>query len=518
MMIQRIRNISFATALAVGLALAATSAQARPGNEENGEAIYAKRCLQCHGEDGDGLGPAAERLNPPPRDFTMGQYKFRTTHFEDIVPNDEDLFRMVADGMPGTAMPGWTSLLSEGDIWDVIQYIKVFAGIEEEVPEAQVDYGTQVPSSPESIAEGNRLFHEDDRCSECHGRTGKGDAIKKLMGDNKERTWPRNLTKPWTFRASNEPRDVYARISTGIAGTQMPSFADPVSKKKMTPEERWHVANYVTSLATTDRAVRADDIVIVAGQIEGALPADPNDEAWSAAEITTFPLVPQIIGKTRFFTPSNDTVTVSALYNATDIAFLLEWDDRTHSIVGDADAAKISDKNLTSDAIQIQLPVTIPEGMEKPYFIKGDNARPVNLWTWSSGSVETPGETSLENAAGLDQITPRDATNIGLKGAGVWKDGTWKVVLTRPLATVADEDLQFEPGRFTPIAFAAWDGSNSETGTKQTLTTWYWVLLKPTSGSGPLLGGLGAFLLLAAALFWWGQRAAVRTMESENEI
>lgn len=513
MMMHAIRNIL----LAATLGLAATSAQARPGNEEKGETIYVKRCLQCHGEDGDGLGPAAERLNPPPRDFTMGQYKFRTTHFDDIVPNDEDLYRMVADGMPGTAMPGWTSLLSQDDIWDVIQYIKVFAGIEEEVPEAQVDFGTQIASSAESIAEGDKLFHAGDRCSECHGNGGKGDAVKKLMGDNKERTWPRNLTKPWTYRASSDPRDIYARTSTGIAGTQMPSFADPISKKKLTSEERWHVANYVASLATTGRPVRADDIVIVASQVEGALPSDPNDEAWIAAELTTFPLVPQIVGKTRFFTPSNDTVTVSALYNETDIAFLLEWDDRTRSIVGDADAAKISDKTLNSDAIQIQLPVTIPEGMEKPYFIKGDNDHPVNLWTWTSGSVDAGNDVSLENAAGLDEITSRIAGDIGLTGTGVWKEGTWKAVLTRPLSTSSDKDLQFEVGRFIPIAFAAWDGSNSEVGTKQTLTTWYWILLKPTAGSGPLLGGLGVFLLLVAALFWWGQRATGRGIEDPRE-
>jgi mono/diheme cytochrome c family protein len=169
---------------------------------------------------------------------------------------------MINDGMPGTAMPDWGDMLSEQDIWDLIAHLKIFAGLEEEVPSEQVDYGTRVASSPESIARGKQLFHEGDRCSECHGEDGKGDAIKRLKDDSGFRTWPRNLTKPWTFRASNDQKDIYTRISTGIAGTQMPSFADPVSKKKLEPEDRWHVANYVNSLAKTEEVVRPENTVV----------------------------------------------------------------------------------------------------------------------------------------------------------------------------------------------------------------------------------------------------------------
>ena len=44
------------------------------GNAENGEEIYFQHCAGCHGEEGDGLGPGAERLLPPPRDFTSGMF------------------------------------------------------------------------------------------------------------------------------------------------------------------------------------------------------------------------------------------------------------------------------------------------------------------------------------------------------------------------------------------------------------------------------------------------------------
>ncbi|MFQ5565340.1 MAG: c-type cytochrome, partial [Paracoccaceae bacterium] len=359
-MVVRVAGYPSLMALAASLLLPAPPATAA-GDPDPGEAIYAKRCVGCHGEDGDGMGPAAERLNPPPRDFTMALYKFRTTGFDDYVPNDEDLLRMIRDGMPGTAMPGWGDVLSEADMRDLIAYIKVFGGLEEEVPTDQVDYGVQVAISEDSIAKGRELFR--DRCVECHGESGKGVATKRLKDDNGARTWPRNLTKPWTFRASNDPRDIFTRISVGIPGTQMPSFADPKSKKMLTIEERWHVANYVSSLAETVRVVRPENTVVKAGKIRGDLPAAPDDPIWADAEPSTFYLVPQIIAEERFFTPSNDTITVRALYNDEAVAILLEWDDRTMSLPGDPAAEGIADAPMAEDAVAVQLPAAIPEGM-----------------------------------------------------------------------------------------------------------------------------------------------------------
>jgi DMSO reductase family type II enzyme heme b subunit len=507
----------FIPAIAAGLlALSPHSALAQAGNGEKGEAIYQKRCLQCHGEEGDGLGPAAERLNPPPRDFTLGLYKIRSSAYDAELPNDADLFRMIRDGMPGTAMPGWFDLLSDQDIRDAIAYIKTFAELEG-APEEQVDYGTQVQSSPESIAAGDKLFHAEERCSECHGEAGKGDAVKKLKNDNGERTWPRNLTKPWTFRASNDPKDIFTRISVGIPTTQMPSFADPKSKKKLSIEERWHVANYVASLANTETVVRPENTVIQAARVAGELPTTPDDPAWKTAPPSTFFMVPQIVGKRRFFTAANDTVSVRALYNDKQIAIHLEWDDRTKSIPGDDKAKSIADAELTEDAIAVQFPMSIPPGMEKPYFLMGDAAKPVNLWRWSSGSTETPESVALLDATGIGAQVARDAAAITLTAKGSYNAGTWRVVMTRPLRTQsADKDLQFEEGRFIPIAFFAWDGSNSEAGTSHAMTTWYWLLLKPATGAKPIIAAVIAVFLIGGLLLWWGRTAAAKRRETPS--
>jgi DMSO reductase family type II enzyme heme b subunit len=488
--------------------LVAGTVSAKPGNVDKGKEIYDKRCTWCHGEEGDGEGAAKDRLNPPPRDFTSGNYKVKASDFEDMAPNDDDVFRMIRDGMPGTAMPGWSDILTEQDMWDLVAYVKSFAGFDAP-PAKQVDYGTQIASSAESIEKGKQLFEDGDRCVECHGKSGKGSASKRLKGDAGERTWPRNLTKPWTFRGSNEPKDIFTRISTGIAGTEMPSFADPQSNKKLSIEERWHVANYVASLAKTDKLVNAENTVVKANKVEGELPATPDDASWENSTPTTFFLVPQIIGEERFFRPSNDSITVRALYNDKTIAMLLEWDDRTKSIPGDGSAEKLADAPIAEDGVAVQLPVIIPKEMQKPYFGMGDAANPVNIWHWKSGTKDGAETVALLNSKGFKEIEKRDAVEVGLAAKASYNDGTWKVLITRPLTTSATEkDIQFVEGQFIPVAFAAWDGSNySEKGSKHTMTTWYWLLLKPASGSKPLITALIVMGLFIAGLLWWARSA-----------
>ena len=370
--------------------------------------------------------------------------------------------------------------------------------------------------SAESIEQGRQLFLDNDRCAECHGQEGKGDSIKGLKDDIGYRTWPRNLTKPWTFRASNDPRDIFSRISTGIPGTQMPAFSDPSSDKHLTIEERWHVANYVNSLAKVQEVVKPENTVVKADKVDGKLPEAIDDPRWEKTVPSTFFLVPQIIGQERFFTPSNDTITARSLYNDTGIAILLEWDDRTRSIPGDETAEKISDPEIAQDAVAVQLPLTIPQGGEKPYFGMGDAAHPVNIWHWRSGTTGEPQSVNLINALGFDEIEPRDAEAAGISAHGDYDNGTWRVLLRRALkAPDQDKDIELVEGRMIPIAFAAWDGSNSEKESRHSMTPWYWLLLKPAVGLRPILFAVIAALLVFAVLLWW-QWTVSNTRKSAN--
>ena len=138
----------------------------------------------------------------------------------------------------------------------------------------------------------------------------------------------------------------------------------------------------------------------------------------------------------------------------------------------------------------------------------GDVSKPVNLWQWSSGTASSDETVKLLNAAGYNETEERDAVAAGFSAIGAYDNGTWRVVMKRPINTPeTDKDIQFEEGRFIPIAFANWDGSNSEVGSKHTFTTWYWLLLKPDTGAKPIISALIVAGLILGLLIWWARSA-----------
>jgi DMSO reductase family type II enzyme heme b subunit len=472
-------------------------AEEEPDGSVGIEAVYMKRCSWCHGEDGAGDGPAAPYLNPPPRDLTFGDYKWRSTPFDEPSPTDADLFGTIAGkksdkaaggwtGLDGTSMPGWGDLLTMEEIAGLVGYLRELAMLDP--PRArEVDTSGRVSPAnlPANLDDGRRLY--EDRCSECHGELGMGDARKRLKGDMGERTWPRNLTKPWTFRGGAAVKDIYKRIAVGVAGTQMPSFFDPASKKRLSSDQAWRVAEYVASLGTEYKKP-APANVIRAALVPGPLPEGPSDPAWDGAGLASLPLFPQIFLKERHFTPSVDSVTIRALYNNREIALLMEWDDPTKSIPGNKKAEEIAGGEVFQDAVAVEFPKEFVPGGSRPYFGMGGMGGtggaqdPVSIWRWKSApGDDLPGTLSLLESRGTNNIKKLD--DAGLTGKGRYEKGTWKVLLKRPLRPEgAREDIAFSPGVYTPVAFAAWDGSNGERGGRHVMTTWCWLVLDPGEG------------------------------------
>ncbi len=228
------------------IGVAAQSTQTPPSTSDRGgrgKALYDTHCAECHGETGKGDGPASGVLHPKPRDFTAGKYKLRTTESGSI-PTDDDLVRSVRQGVYATAMPGWQTLLSEGDILAVVDYIKSFSPRFATETPRPVDAGAPVPSSVESIARGQSAY-EKLRCASCHGNDGRGaGAITvRFQDDWQQPLTATDLTETWTFRGGATAHDVFLRFRTGMSGTPMPSFADAA-----TAPEMWDLANYVISL------------------------------------------------------------------------------------------------------------------------------------------------------------------------------------------------------------------------------------------------------------------------------
>ena len=95
-------------------------------DRERGKAVYKRYCVGCHGMNGDGRGIYRADLNPQPRDFTKGVFKW-TGGSAGSLPSDDDLLITISEGVYGTTMPRW-SALRESDRRYVIQYIKTFSG------------------------------------------------------------------------------------------------------------------------------------------------------------------------------------------------------------------------------------------------------------------------------------------------------------------------------------------------------------------------------------------------------
>lgn len=97
-----------------------------------------------------------------------------------------------------------------------------------------------IAASPESVEKGKALYLERTKgnCIFCHGETGSGN----------EANLPRLRRKPADL--SNKERmsamtdgEVFWKLSKGINGIM------PPGEKRMNEEERWHVVNYVRTLA-----------------------------------------------------------------------------------------------------------------------------------------------------------------------------------------------------------------------------------------------------------------------------
>ena len=90
---------------------------------EKGKKVYFKRCVWCHGVEGGGDGPSADRLFTRPRNFIQGTFKIRVTDSGEL-PMEADLIKTVKNGLQGSAMPAWGEFLAEDEIVAVVNFVK----------------------------------------------------------------------------------------------------------------------------------------------------------------------------------------------------------------------------------------------------------------------------------------------------------------------------------------------------------------------------------------------------------
>jgi mono/diheme cytochrome c family protein len=511
-------------ALSPGFIKGANPPKPDPAMVEAGKKIYFRKCVWCHGVDGAGDGPGADRLWPRPRNFNQGTFKIRHTASGELplfdptkpVSGKNDLFDTVTHGLPGSAMPSWDGILTEQQRLQVLSFVTMqlvkdrkFDDKTETVTVLDINNKNlkQVGYSKESIEKGANLFVEK-KCIECHGAEGRGDGNPFNLKDD----WgfpiqPANMHKCWNFRGSRqdpyEVKNIFRTFSTGVNGTPMPSFAD-----NTTVEERWHIANFVNSICERDtkgNPLPIDPLtdkpkinfVVPSTVIEGEIPADPNDKKWQGLDRRFIGMGGQITHKPRNFVNRLDDLWVRSLYNKKEIAFMFQWDDRSKSQAAagvtvasiteappktgepDSIAAKQNNYEVYNDGVAIQFPAKWQEILppEKPRYLFGEEKRHMDIWKW-----EADGTVKAYTGSGWDQpLEERSDATAQLKLLkGEFKDGQWTVIMKRALQTEdKDADTQFESGKYIPTVFFAWDGHNGDAGLKMAVSAFYYTILAP---------------------------------------
>ena len=208
--------------------------------------VFRKHCVTCHGLSGDGLGPVSMLLEPYPRDFRRGTFKFKSSPVGKK-PTREDLRRTLYEGIPGTAMPSFRALEESEefahDIEDLVEYVR-FLSVRGEVERRAISLNvregipldTSEPRMQEILSEvvgkwdsapsdalpepeppawfttaqsdeyrhlewiqkGKSHFESElTACVKCHGKTGAGDGASQDYDE-----W----TKDWTILAGIDPK------------------------------------------------------------------------------------------------------------------------------------------------------------------------------------------------------------------------------------------------------------------------------------------------------------------------
>jgi len=194
----------------------------------------------------------------------------------------------------------------------------------------------------------------------------------------------------------------------------------------------------------------------VAGvDVEAALDAEAS--LWSGAAAESLKLMGTPVGlqpteaiRMAWMTKKIGTVesvSVSALHDGQMLAFRLEWADATED-------RGVGDTTAFPDAAGILL----PSAAESVSVTMGAPGAAVNAWYWRA---DEDGRGREMVAEGLGTTRPVDTEQV--KGRGVWRDGRWRVVITRALRVQTPEPVaQLSPGQKTGFGVAIWEGSNGE--------------------------------------------------------
>jgi mono/diheme cytochrome c family protein len=257
---------------------------------EHGSELYRHQCLHCHGLTGDGRGPTAPWVNPHPRDYRQGIFKFTSSSQDEgeRKPRKEDLVRTIREGIEGSSMPSFR-LLPDQDLEALASYVvhlslrgetefialsgalsEGLSGSELEstvnlalmiLPKRWEDAQTKEikPKNPLAAIVGNKehkaaalrgwdLFTKpgDAGCIACHADYGRQSNYKFDAWGTVVR--PADLTTG-VYRGGRRPIDLFWRIHSGINGSGMTAFYQKTpGGSGLTDEGIWDLVSFLQIL------------------------------------------------------------------------------------------------------------------------------------------------------------------------------------------------------------------------------------------------------------------------------
>mgnify|MGYP003305842060 FL=1 len=232
---------------------------------------------------------------------------------------------------------------------------------------------------------------------------------------------------------------------------------------------------------------------------EGSLPADdPNAASWNAIRPSEFKLAPQVHWPDRIQEVTVKSVKVRGMHNGQDMAVMVEYEDPSE----DAD-----------DAAALEFMV----GDKKAHFAHGQEmlqveGGPVNIWYWKKAN----GKATDMNAKGFKTLRSQEQQDVS--ATGVWQEGSWRVVFSRPLLTGDENDVQINPGEWTNVAFAFWDGQLvdgevKERGSQKAVSSWWYIRAEP-SPDNSIYGYVVLGIVIAAGFEFF----LIRKIRKGNQV
>ncbi len=236
-----------------------------------GKMLYTEYCMACHGVNGDGKGVAAKGMQVPPRDFTLGLYKFGRVIAGEL-PHDDDFYKALREGLHGTAMLPWD--MTDKQMYQVVQYIKTFApeaweGKDKELGQKQMVV-TKDPFGKAhkqvALQRGKEVYHVVAQCQACHRAYVSFPELSSLNEIVYGAPLDPEFFDPDTYYSRPQPSqygystlppdmtwhhvrsaktvdEIYVRLLSGVGGAAMPSWKDTLSD-----EDIWAVSHYVRYL------------------------------------------------------------------------------------------------------------------------------------------------------------------------------------------------------------------------------------------------------------------------------